>query len=226
MKLLENVINSRGYDIIGHHHLYLSDSDEYPKNIEFLGFAGKTHTLRAYAKKYNLKKIKPLSKTNLDSIITPADLEIVNRINSIYAKNNGYRYFKKLESLLRKIKIKNKHIKLGSIYWDEGIVKENLHEFIILEKNTDLFEKYLKDFMFIILLPSFNVAVDRYTKRDNITDNSVLIKNLELNYSYLSQFILLLKKYNHKYIILDNSIDASIVKINEFLRGSGLDKKI
>lgn len=215
-------VNKMGYNIVGHHHIYIKDQSPKNINIEFLGFAGKTYTLKKYYKMTSLKKIKPLSKNNNNHLIQPTDLKLIDKLNSIILQENiNKTYFKKIESLLNKIKIKNYYGEQGTIFWDEGIIKEFMSIFCDLEKiDNYLFQQYLNNYCFIILMPNINVAVKRYMKREKTKDPEkrlAFYDSFKERYAKMKEFIKFLKKSNIPFLIVDNTSKVDFEMLHKFI---------
>lgn len=131
-------------------------------------------------------------------------------------------YIANYRRLMDKFMIKNKYESFGTVYWYEGIAKELFYHHDFFEKKYPvLLRKFMRKSIYVIFMPNKEIALQRYIKRAK-ADTDMHKKRIEMKvnetYSHLTKFISLLTEYKLKYILVDNSIQISYNRLNEFIK--------
>jgi deoxyadenosine/deoxycytidine kinase len=214
---IKHWIQKYGYRIEGYHHIYLMDSDE-PRVFEFIGLAGKTHTLKRLSKEIGLMKIKPNYKDEMLVTQKIQDLDLFLKLSQVLSKRTDF--YQRFKQMFDKMILVNQYKDFNQ-FWDEGIIKSHIDIFLELyEDDPKITVKFLKRMAFIIVLPDdINIIKNRYLKRSGLADiGNGLADYINNSIRAVNAFIKILDDNMIDYIRVDTvDMNKDIVRIITFV---------
>lgn len=209
-----------GLRISGFHPIYITKSKK-PRVIEFIGMGGKTYYRDKYCESSKMKKIRPSFHYNdLNNNKLLILLPIVRFVSEIVE------FHKSSSNFLKKIQLSIERIIIQEVYsdysqfWDEGLIKLNI-DLIghLLVKDQDLLKELLKSYILVVILPPFEVVLNRYQRRMTSSDfDGGFIDSLKVKYRIYEALIDFLFKTDCEYIFINGMDDKeSLNKIHNFL---------
>jgi len=219
-RLLIQLFKFFGYRVVGYHSIYLNKSNK-PKIVEFLGVAGKSYYLNQYCTSIGANVTKPnfnLQDLENSTFINPVAISefLIKLINYNYIKGN---FIKRAFQSIEKIIIQEVY-KSQTQFWDEGLIKYNI-EFVgyLIDHDPEFLKFFLNDYILIITLPPFDVAVMRYELRMKLLNlNEKFADSLRLKYEIYEKLKVFLDRNELNHIFI-NDLDTKKTnkQISEFL---------
>jgi len=221
---IKNIIQSSGLTIKGHHFIYpLKTQTQNKYIIEIIGLGGKTTLLKKMSKSgLQLYKIKPnyleenLKLRDYGNQKHDKNLMMCLISEAIKSNNSFYRVVRIVEKLI----VQTEYKLNVSFLTDEGLIKENLDLLVnVLKQDGIDIPELLKDYRFIVILPTIEQIVARYYKRKKTPEHKkakfqeYLIKQQNLTLEFISY----LNYDEDKFIILSDNDRLNIEKAMNFI---------